>query len=246
MRLKWVWWVDKIIAVAKRIEEGLVRSGVPADKVVTIHGAIDLKRFQPGAPDPAMRREFGLSEDMPVVGKVAGYRPWKGYKVFLEAAAAVLAEEPKVRFFAIGGETSYYEKMLATARRLGIERQVVFTGFREDVERFYPLMTLSVNCATAGEGIPGVLRESLAMGIPVVATDVGGNREVVVDGETGLLIPPGDSKALNGAILRLLRDPALARTLAENGQRRVKGRFSIEAMVEGTEAVYREAAGAPR
>src|SRR3989304_9693375 len=174
--LKWVGGVNKIIAVAKKVEEGLVRSGVPEEKVVTIYGAIDTKRFHPGAADASIRHEFGLDEQMPVAGKVADYRSWKGYEVFLEAAALILSENPQVRFFAIGKETGYYAQMQNTARRLGIERQVVFTGFREDVERFYRVMSVSVNCATAGEGRPGGLRESLAMEGPVVAAEVGGGR----------------------------------------------------------------------
>ena len=239
--LKWVGGVNKIIAVAKKVKEGLVRSGVPEEKVVTIYGAIDTKRFHPGAADASIRHEFGLDEQTPVVGKVADYRSWKGYEVFLEAAALILSENPQVRFFAIGKETGYYAQMQNTARRLGIERQVVFTGFREDVERFYRVMSVSVNCATAGEGLPGVLRESLAMEVPVVATDVGGSREVVADGETGFLVPPRDPKALAQAILRLLRDPKLRTTMGRNGRKRVEERFSVEAMVTRTEALYQEA-----
>ena len=239
--LKWVAAVDKIIAVAKSVEESLVRSGVPASKVITIYGAIDLKRFRPASPDPTLRRELGLDDQTRVVGKVADYRPWKGYGVFLEAASLILKEEPRVRFFAIGGKSKYGREMEAQAKRLGIEKQVTFTGFRDDVERFYPLMHVSVNCATAGEGLPGVLRESMAMELPVVAADVGGNREVVIDGETGLLIPPNNPEALAQAILKLLRDRDLARRLGRQGRSFVEKRFSIESMVTRTESIYKEA-----
>ena len=236
--LKWVAGVDKIIAVAKSVEESLIQSGVPSQKVVTIYGAIDLKRFRPAAPDPALRKELGIDEQTWVVGKVAACRPWKGYGVFLDAASIILKEEPRVRFLAIGETSGYFNEMQAQARRLAIEKQVTFTGFRDDVERFYPLMNLSVNCATAGEGLPGVLRESLAMEIPVVATDVGGNREVVMDGRTGRLIPPNDPVALAQAILGLLRDSDTARRLGRQGRSLVEERFSIEAMVTQTEALY--------
>jgi glycosyltransferase involved in cell wall biosynthesis len=230
--------VDKIIAVAKSVEESLIRSGVPAEKVVTIYGAIDLKRFRPAAPDPALRKELGIDEQTWVVGKVADYRPWKGYGIFLEAASIILKEEPRVRFLAVGGKSDYFDEMKAIARRLSIEKSVTFTGFRDDVERFYPLMQVSVNCATSGEGLPGVLRESLAMEIPVVATDVGGNREVVLDGQTGCLIPSHDPAALARAILGLLRNPESARRLGQQGRRFVEQNFSIESMVNQTEAVY--------
>jgi len=236
--LKWVAGVDKIIAVAKSVEESLILSGVPAEKVVTIYGAIDLKRFRPAAPDPALRKELGIDEQTWVVGKVADYRPWKGYGIFLEAASMILQEEPNVRFLAVGGKSDYFDEMQAIAGRFSIEKRVTFTGFRDDVERFYPLMHVSVNCATSGEGLPGVLRESLAMEIPVVATDVGGNREVVLDGQTGRLIPSNDPAALAGAILGLLRNPESARRLGQQGRRFVEQHFSIESMVTQTEAVY--------
>jgi glycosyltransferase involved in cell wall biosynthesis len=235
---KWVAGVDKIIAVAKSVEESLIRSAVPAEKVVTIYGAIDLKRFRPASPDPALRKELGIDEQTYVVGKVADYRPWKGYGVFLEAASMILKEERRVRFLAIGGKSDYFNEMQAQARRLSIEQQVTFTGFRDDVERFYPLMNVSVNCSTAGEGLPGVLRESLAMEVPVVATDVGGNREVVMDGQTGRLIPSNDPAALSQAILSLLRDRETAGRLGRQGRSLVEERFSIETMVTRTEALY--------
>ena len=244
--LKWVWGVDKIIAVAKNVGQSLIQSGVPGEKVVTIHGGIDLERFHPVAADSRIRQEFGLDEDTPIVGKVGDYRRWKGHETFLKAAALILAENPEVRFFVIGNKSGCYPVILDLARRLGIERHVVFTGFREDVERFYPLMTVSVNCATEGEGIPGVLRESLAMEVPVVATDAGGNRELVVDGETGFLVPPRDPKALARAILRLLRDPERCRTIGRNGRKWVEERFSVDAMVTQTEALYQEALNVKR
>jgi glycosyltransferase involved in cell wall biosynthesis len=235
---KWVAGVDKIIAVARSVEESLIRSGVPAEKVVTIYGAIDLNRFRPAAPDPALQAELGIEEGTWIVGKVADYRPWKGYGVYLEAASMVLKEEPRVRFLAIGGKSDYFNEMQAQARRLSIENQVTFTGFRDDVERFYPLMNVSVNCSTAGEGLPGVLRESLAMEVPVVATDVGGNREVVIDDQTGRLIPPNDPGALARAILDLLSDRETALRLGRKGRSFVEHNFSVETMVAGTEALY--------
>jgi glycosyltransferase involved in cell wall biosynthesis len=236
--LIWDRYVDRIIAVARRIEEVLIASGLPPRKITTIYGAVDTKRFHPVSPDPGIIREFGLKPGAPVIGKVGDYRRWKGYAVFLEAAARVLAEVPEARFFAVGKKTDYYYEMETLVRRLGIERQVVFTGFRPDVERFFSVMSLSVNAATGGEGIPGVLRESLAMEIPVVASDTGGNREVVTDGQTGLLVPPTDPGSLAAAILRLLRDGALRRTLGTNGRRLIGERFSIESMVGQTEELY--------
>jgi glycosyltransferase involved in cell wall biosynthesis len=239
--IKWVWGVDRFIAVAKNVRRSLIQSGVSEKKVVTIYGGVDHERFCPAAASSEARQELGLDDDALVVGKVGDYRRWKGHETFLKAAGLILAENPKVRFLVIGDKSGCYPAILDLARRLGIERYVLFAGFREDVERFYPIMTVSVNCATEGEGIPGVLRESLAMEIPVVATDVGGNNELVINGKTGFLIPPHDPKVLAQAILRLLRDPKQCRTIGQNGCKWVKERFSVDAMVTQTEVLYQEA-----
>lgn len=239
VRAIWVGGADRIIAVAESVREGLIRSGIPAGHVVTIHGAVDTNRFHPMARDEDLLKELGLDPDSVIIGKVADYRPWKGYSVFLEAAARILADRPGIRFLAIGKKTPYLPELIEQARRLGIERRVIFTGFRDDVERFYTLMRVSVNAATGGEGIPGVLRESMAMEVPVVASEVGGNRELITNEKTGLLVPPGRSGDLAGALLRLLEDAALCRSLAEAGRRAVEEDFSIDAMVRRTEEVYR-------
>ena len=238
-RLKWSTGVAGLIAVSQSVNRGLIASGIPADKVHTIYGAIDLKRFSPRPPDVELRRELGLSGDHLIIGKVGDYRSWKGYGVFLDAAAKIAAIHPEARFLAIGGKSDYYGEMVRRVRSLGLEGRVLLTGFRADVERFYSLMQISVNCATEGEGLPGVLRESLAMGVPVIATDVGGSGEVVRDGETGLLIPARDPAALAQAIELLARDPALRARLGKQGQEFVAARFSITAMVGATEALYR-------
>ncbi len=112
--------------------------------------------------------------------------------------------------------------------------------YRSDVPDVLAALSVSVNSPRAGEGLSGAVRESLAAGVPVVATDVGGNRELVLDGETGLLVPPEDPAALATAIRRLLDDRALATRLAANGARFVRERLTVERMVEETERVYRE------
>ena len=124
--------------------------------------------------------------------------------------------------------------------RFGLTGKVVQAGYRTDVPALMSALTVSVNSPRAGEGLSGAVRESLAVGRPVVATDVGGNRELVRDGETGLLVPPDDAGALAAALERLLADPALASRLAENGARFVRENLTVERMVGETERLYRE------
>jgi len=120
-----------------------------------------------------------------------------------------------------------------------LAERVHFMGAREDIPQVLAALDVSVSAsASAWEGLSGVMRESLALGRPVVCTDVGGNRELVRDGETGRLVLPGDPAALAAAILDLLRDPAAARRLGENGRRLAEATFSNAARAAAVEAVY--------
>jgi glycosyltransferase involved in cell wall biosynthesis len=199
---------------------------------------VDLDRFHPDVSGESVRREFGLSPNALVVGQVSDLRPYKGYGVLIEAAAIVLKEMPEVHFFCIGHKGTEYNKLNQLTQRLGIARQVIFTGFRHDVEAFYSMMSLCVNSTTVSEGLPGSLREALAMRVPVVGSDISGNRELVIPKQTGLLVPPREPRALAQAILELLRDPAYRRSMGIEGRRFMEAEFSVQTMVNRTESLY--------
>jgi glycosyltransferase involved in cell wall biosynthesis len=237
-RWKWDKAVAGLIAVSKGVTDTLIASGIPGKKVVTIYSAVDLDRFHPAVSGEAVRKEFGISPNALVVGQVADLRPYKGYGVLIEAAALVLKEMPDVHFFCIGHKGAEHEKLHQQTQRLGIERQVTFTGFRTDVEAFYATMALCVNSTTIGEGLPGSLREALAMQVPVVGADVSGNRELVIPDRTGALVPPREPRALAQAILDLLKDPARRRTMGLEGRRFMEAEFSVKTMVNRTESLY--------
>jgi len=182
-----------------------------------------------------------------LVGIVAKLSHYKSHDVFLEAAAHVLRAAPDVHFAVVGPDPDGARPALAAlAGRLGeahgvpLARHLHFTGPRADIPQVLAGLDVSVSAsATPWEGLSGVMRESLAMARPVVCTDVGGNRELVRDGETGRLVPPGDAVALAGAILDLLADPARAQALAGAGQRVAQATFSNPARARHVEAIYR-------
>jgi glycosyltransferase involved in cell wall biosynthesis len=130
--------------------------------------------------------------------------------------------------------------MRAMVEAAGLAGSVALAGYRSDVPEVLAALSVSVNCPRAGEGLSGAVRESLAAGVPVVATDVGGNGELVEDGRTGLLVPPDDPDALAAAVLRLLADRPFAAGLAAAGARFVRERLTEDRMVGETERVYRE------
>jgi L-malate glycosyltransferase len=166
----------------------------------------------------------------------------KGIEYFLEAAAMVARRVPEARFLVVGDATKqvdgdYRKELERRADRLGVGARIRFTGLRSDVPDILAEVAVSV-LPSLSEGLSNVLLESMAAGVPVVATTVGGNPEAVEDGVTGLLVPPRDPGALAQAICRFLDSPELASRFGQAGRERVLDRFSLERMVQETESLY--------
>jgi len=213
------------------------RKRLPREKIEVIPNGIDLGRLPPFSLDRrAARSAAGLRRDRRLVAGVGRLDAQKDFPTFLRAAAMIAAEVPDVDFLVVGegGERAALE---ALARRLGLGARVVFTGLRHDVPRL--LAAVDVFALTSlYEGFPNVLLEAMATGAVAVATDVGGCRELVTSGETGLLVPPRAPAAVAAAVGRVLRDPALARRLATAARQRVEGAFSIDVMARRTMDAY--------
>ncbi|MBI5883802.1 MAG: glycosyltransferase [Elusimicrobia bacterium] len=229
---------DAFAAVAGAVRDVLVANGVPSERVVVIHSGVDADRFAPRPSDPEVRRSLGLPEGCPAVGKVANYSAWKGQACFLEAASLLVREGRKVHFVLVGRDTDGPE-MRREVGRLGLEGRVTLAGFRKDMPEVLACLSVSVNAAVGGEGLSGTVRESLAMGIPALASDVAGNREILGSETAKFLFPAGDAEALAERLRWTLdhRDEARAagRVLGE----RVRAEFSAAATVDKTEKLYR-------
>lgn len=239
---------DVVLVNADAVRQWLIGEGYCPDKLVVIRNGIDLSRFERPHAGPAVRGELGVSGDAPVIAMVARVNRLKGVEYFLEAAAAVASVFPDARFLVVGDavvvkddvaapNSNYRRELEEQIRRLGLERRVVFTGFRLDVPELLSEVTASVH-PSLSEGLPNAVLESMAAGVPVVATRIGGTPEAIEDGVTGLLVPPGDSAALARAMCRLLEDRELAARLGQAARRRVSECFSLERMVRETERLY--------
>jgi glycosyltransferase involved in cell wall biosynthesis len=183
-----------------------------------------------------MRRTFGVQAQGLLVGTVGRLHPQKGFASLLAAVARVRERLPAIRLLLVGGG-ALRRDLVARAEALGLAEVVIFAGSRGDVPEILAALDLFV-LPSLWEGLPNAVLEAMAAGLPVVATAAGGTPEVVVDGETGLLVPPGDVTALAEAIERLLRDPGLRRKMGEAGRKRVEGHFTIEQTVAQTVALY--------
>lgn len=232
-------WVDRVIAVSEAAREFLVRTkGIPAAKVVVVPNGRDLSIFKPGGDREAIRRELGLGPHTPVIGIIGRLEEQKGHVFALDGLSMVVSEFPEARLLVVG-EGSLRGRLEAHARSARLAAHVLFTGFRRDVPRLIDAMDV-VALPSLYEGMPLTAIEASAMAKPIVATAVDGTAEVVQDGTTGLLVPPGDPVALAEAIRVILRNSTRAKEMGEAGRRWVRARFDLDRQVEATARRYRE------
>jgi glycosyltransferase involved in cell wall biosynthesis len=220
----------------RNAERGLTDGIATPEKYITIRCGIELEHFWgPIRPREVVRAELSIPSGAPVVGTVTRLSPQKAPLDFVEAAAQVAAARPDVHFVAVGGGPLRAE-VEARIAALSLADRFHLTGLRRDVPDLmhgFDIFALS----SLWEGLPRVLPQAMAVGLPIVATAVDGNAEAVEDGVNGLLTPPGDPQAMAAALLRLLDDPALARKMSEAGRERA-GEFDARKMVEDIAALY--------
>ncbi len=226
-----------ILVNAAAVRARLRAGGHARRAIAVIRNGVDVDRFAPRPPDEALRSSLRLPPRAPLVVAVSRLNPMKGIDDYLKAIALLAGRFAEARFVIVGDGASRRE-LEEQARLLGLAGRVVFTGTRMDVAAILSQAAISV-APSLSEGLSNVVLESMAAGVPVVATRVGGTPEILDDGVTGLLVPPCDAPALAGAIGRLLGNAALAQRLGDAARARAVNRFSMHHMVRQTEGLYR-------
>jgi glycosyltransferase involved in cell wall biosynthesis len=223
-RCRWV------IGPSDAVTANLARAGIDPRVRRTIYNGIDLARFAVPANGArsVLRRELGIAEGEHAIGLFGQMLPYKGHRTLLEAAPRVFSACPATRVFFVGAlENPPYERALREiVSTRGLDDRVRFTGWRQDIHDVVAAMDVVVVATTTPEPAALMLMEAGAVGRPVIATRTGGTPEIIVDGETGLLFPPGDADALAYRIVHLLRDAPFAEALGRRARARVEERFS--------------------
>lgn len=226
-----------VIAISQAVAEDLPAAMRAQTRVV--YNGIDLDAFRARTAESA--GPVGPDGAGPLLGAVSHLIPWKGHEVFLRAIAELAPRHPDWRFAIVGDPIFQFRderhRLEALAAELGIAERVAFAGHREDVPAVLSQLSLFV-LPSLYEPFGRVLIEAMAAGLPIVASRAGGVPEIVVDGETGLLVTPGDAEALAVAIETVMGDAALAARLAKSGLERVENCFSLDATVRGVLAAY--------
>lgn len=230
---------DVIIANSNAVKDDTVkREHVSPDRVEVIYNGVDLSRFSGNEESASrLRLQMGIDAAAPVIGVVANLIPYKNHRLILRALAPVAEAFPSVRLLLVGRDSGIGGALREYSRSLGVEDLVIFMGECNDIPAALSLMDISV-LTSLEEGFPNAILESMAAGLAVVATAVGGSQEAVIDGETGFLVPSDDHEALADRVTVLLKDPKKRKMMGERGRAVAIERFSLDAMVEKTEKLY--------
>lgn len=234
-------WCRRLVLLSEAQRQAARDVGVGREKqYCVLPNGIDAGAYPPATPETrrAARERFGLPLDAPVLGMAARFEPQKGVGGFLRAARQVVDAVPEVRFL-LAGEGAELAAAQDRARETGLAEHMIFCGSVEHILPFYHALDGFV-LASLWEGLPYVILEAQAAGLPVVSTRTLGADAVIDDGVHGRLVPVGDSSRLAAAMLSLLNDPASARGLAGAGHRRVCSDFTLERWADGLAALYRD------
>ncbi len=241
----WLNWVyrlpHRIMATAERIRQMLVEGGsCNPSRVCVLPTGVDFSLFHENVRRGAFRQEFSLEEDTPAVGIIAQLRKSKGHDHLLAAARMLKERGARARFFIVG-DGEWRDIFRAEAERLGLlDGTVIFTGYRRDVPQIMAGLDLLVIASTRTEGIPQVALQAMAMGLPIIGTDIGGVPEVLGPSGAGKIVPSGDPNALAEGIEELLADPARRVRMGASGKTYAREHHSLEKMLAETVHIYEE------
>ena len=228
---------DRIVVNSSGVREFYVRHGLPAEKFVVIANAI-VPVEAPSVARDELLAELGLPPGARLIGAVGRLWPQKRLKDLIWAADLLKVIRDDVHLLIIG-EGPHRRRLERYRRQVRIEDKVHFLGHRSDVPRLMPHFDV-LWLGSEYEGMPNVVMEAMMSGVPVVATDIAGNRDLVIDGATGFLVPVGDRAAFARQTKKLLDDGALVRRLGEAGRERIGTEFTVEQMVDRHVELYRE------
>lgn len=231
-------FTTSIIAVSEAVRFSLTEAvGINPRKIQVIYNSSPEIARTSLIEGQNIRKELGINDNDFVIGAAGRLNEQKGYRYLIEAISFLKPATPNLKCLIIG-KGDQREALESEAANLGLRNQIIFTGQRMDIEKLYPLIDIFVQPSTLREGLPLVLAEAASCGIALIATNVGGNPEIVLEGFNGFVIPPQDALQIAGKIKYLLANPALRKTIAENAKKTWQEKFSLEKMMKKIELLY--------
>ncbi len=235
---------DLLLAVSQATKDEMVTAGIPGSKITVLYNGIDAEAWSPQCASESLRTEFKISSETPVIGYVGRLMPEKDLTTWLRAASMVAKQFPKACFVLVGegrDETTLQElKDLATS--LDIADRVIFPGYRRNLQPVYASFNLFV-LSSLREGLPNSILEAMALGLPVVTTDVAGAKELVAHGKTGFVVPQGDPERMAQAMLDILSNEDTRKLMGKAGRLRIEQEFSFQQRLNKIEDLYCQVVG---
>ncbi len=228
---------DSIIAVAEAAKDNLTDTGVSAKKISVILNGVDGLKPESESEKHLIRRRFGVNDGERVISIVARLEDIKGHNYFIEAAKMLIDEGVRAKFI-IAGTGSYEAELKNKVKHLGLDKDVIFTGFITDVDKLMNITDIQVNASYGTEATSLALLEGMSIGVPAVVSDFGGNPGVITDGENGFVVPKQNSAALKSGIERLLNDEAMYNKMSEKSKEIFNSAFTSQIMTKNTEDLY--------
>jgi glycosyltransferase involved in cell wall biosynthesis len=237
--------IDLIIANSSRgAEFNSQLINLPMSRYRVVYNGVDTGKFKP-ADNTGIRAELNIPRDAQVLGMFASFKQQKNHPFLFAAVKEISVKHPDLKLLLVGdmlyagmhGSDAYYDRIQTQIKELGLQHNCIMPGNRNDIERVYPACDFTV-LPSLFEGTPNVLLESMACGIPVIATDVSDNKKIVADGETGFIVELGNIPQLATAIDTLLSDKTKLQVFSKNSRKRMEDLFSTRKLAENTQAIY--------
>ncbi len=227
-----------VITTGEAIREQMIReNGFNSNKIISIPTGVDMDIFDPEKQQGNLLEELNLPSSTQLVGSISVIRSWKGIDCMVKAAPIILQQMPDTRFV-IAGEGPHRKTLEKTIEETGADDKIYLLGHREDVANIFKSIDILVHPSYANEGVPQTVLQAMAMKKPVVASDIAPLKEVVIDGETGILTRVKDPESIAHAVITILRDKSLADRLGENGRKLVETHYSFSGMLDKLEVLY--------
>ena len=236
-------YVELFICVSHVAKGALVRQGIDAKRIAVVYDGIDLGRFKGVGGDGELKKELRIGQNTKLVGLISRFTKGKGIEYFIQAAKIVSRNHTNVKFVIAGDVTDSSKKYLLDSfkllvKDLHLENNLFFLGWRKDIGTIYHSLDIAVSTSLLEESFGMVNIEAMAASKPIVASDVGAYKEIVIDGVNGFLVQPKDVQALAQRIMVLLSDERLSKKMGDEGSKRVEKIFDIKENVKKLEGIY--------
>ena len=237
---------NKVTCVSNSVRDTMFPFATTQDKITVIQNGINTEIYDPTNIYSSLRDEYNIKSHTKIIGTVGLLDPWKGQHVVLESIPQVLKKHPDVIFLFVGGESKkansagYRHRLFQRAQELGIAKQVIFTGFRGDIQNVLACLNIFVHASTSPDPFPTTVLEAMSMGKPVIASKSGGVLEQIEDGKDGILVTPNNSEELAHELDILISNPVRAENLGKEGRLSVMKKFNWERSINMLAEIYED------